>query len=640
MADFKDLIDSIRKEHVTLFLGSGFSRKAGAPMASAIIEALYEALPQDVKCECENQKLLDVISQEYEEIYGREELIQTLEKIMSFIPTDTSDHTSLTKVPHIHHIITTNYDTLIEDAYGNDNCYVVRTSDDLASLPQNKTIIYKIHGDFKAKDHILITKQDYTRYFDENKEPLLWKYIQAHILTNDILFIGYSLEDTNVFSLIQEIHRATKNDSRKYFLIAPGLRAHKIDKLAKTRIRYFDAKAEELFPILFETLDKKIKTDYQRKHISLDTFSRYSRQHYLHPIVKEGIDCNQILKFDCEGKSDIKINLSGLSKEIAEKIQNHDVSAYDSYLPNTHIPALKLTSDMLKDMNISINGLTTGDIEDYQSILISPVVEPISTSIKIPTRNFNEKVKLQKFNQNKEHVCYLLETEAYTIKLIFYFLPDKVLNCTCNVNLRDEVQDIQQAIKWMNLVIALWNQETVIIKKFTQIPLKFPVKNGHELKQFEHAKRYFENILEIEDLYDVEFESIVAYSEELYRVSELLIHSQKESLLSEKVHEQECTIDFGEEQEFSLDLAEIGSQACSLALSQYGQECVEFNGQSFEIKRRNTIIPSCIILDVKKVKDKVLQVRFKITSEYILVKYTNQDFAEMKEFSNYKTISR
>lgn len=49
MADFKELIDSIRKEQVTLFLGSGFSRKAGAPMANAIVSALKESMPDDVK---------------------------------------------------------------------------------------------------------------------------------------------------------------------------------------------------------------------------------------------------------------------------------------------------------------------------------------------------------------------------------------------------------------------------------------------------------------------------------------------------------------------------------------------------------------------------------------------------------------
>ena len=58
MIDFKDLIDSIRKEQIILFLGSGFSRKAGAPMASAITSALLDALPDDIQSDLKNQKLL------------------------------------------------------------------------------------------------------------------------------------------------------------------------------------------------------------------------------------------------------------------------------------------------------------------------------------------------------------------------------------------------------------------------------------------------------------------------------------------------------------------------------------------------------------------------------------------------------
>ena len=126
MADFKELIDSIRKEQVTLFLGSGFSRKAGAPMANAIVSALKESMPDDVKEYYINETHLDIISEEYEQIYSREHLINKLEDIFNFMPTDTSDHTCLPKIPHIRHIITTNYDTLIEDAYGPENCYVVR----------------------------------------------------------------------------------------------------------------------------------------------------------------------------------------------------------------------------------------------------------------------------------------------------------------------------------------------------------------------------------------------------------------------------------------------------------------------------------------------------------------------------------
>ena len=259
MADFKELIDSIRKEQVTLFLGSGFSRKAGAPMANAIVASLKESMPDDIKDDFRGETHLDLISEEYEQIYGRESLINKLEEIFNFMPTDTSDHTCLPKIPHIRHIITTNYDTLIEDAYGPENCYVVRTTADCVNLPKDKTIIYKIHGDFIAKDNIVLTKQDYTNFFSDNNEPLLWKYIQSHILTNDMLFIGYSLEDTNIYTLIQEIRKQVKTDTRKYFLIAPGLLKHKIERLARTEIKYFNAKAEDLFPVLFETLNKRIK---------------------------------------------------------------------------------------------------------------------------------------------------------------------------------------------------------------------------------------------------------------------------------------------------------------------------------------------------------------------------------------------
>ena len=233
MIDFKDLIDSIRKEQIILFLGSGFSRKAGAPMASAITSALLDALPDDIQSDLKNQKLLDNISEAFEQIFDREALVNKLEEIMSFTPTDTSDHTCLTKVPHFHHIITTNYDTLIEDAYGVDNCYVVRTKDDIVNLPNDKTIIYKIHGDFKSKDHILLTKQDYTNFFSDNKESLLWDYIQSLFITKDILFIGYSLEDSNIFSLIKKIHKNLKTNTRRYFLIAPGLKSYKINSLAR-----------------------------------------------------------------------------------------------------------------------------------------------------------------------------------------------------------------------------------------------------------------------------------------------------------------------------------------------------------------------------------------------------------------------
>lgn len=639
MADFKELINSIRKEQVTLFLGSGFSRKAGAPMANAIVESLKESMPNDIKEDFRGETHLDLISEEYEQIYGRESLINKLEEIFKFMPTDTSDHTCLTKIPHIRHIITTNYDTLIEDAYGPDNCYVVRTTDDCVYLPKDKTIIYKIHGDFTVKDNILLTKQDYINFFSNNNEPLLWKYIQSHILTNDMLFIGYSLEDTNIYTLIQEIRKQVKTDTRKYFLIAPGLLKHKIERLARTEIKYFNAKAEDLFPVLFETLNKRIKSDYQRKRICLDTFRRYSNQHFLQPIVEEGQKENRIIKFDTKGKTDIKIDVSGLSKEVAEAIMSEDTSLYNSFLPKTHIPAYMITRDMMKELNISINGLTVADYDDCKNLFISPTVEIIKTSIRIPAINFKEKIQLQRYNPNKEQVCLLLETEPYTFKLVFSFLPNKVINCTCNVNPKEYCKDLQEAIKWMEFIIALWNQEEFIIKTFDKVPIKFPRTNLYELEQFKKIKKYYENLSDIENLYDVEFETIETYSEDNFQMSELLIHSHHEHNLRENMLGQECTVEVGQEQEGMWNKIEVGETKYSFALTQSSLEHVVFNGQKFNIKNKNTIMPQCQILEIHKENGKVRQITFKILSEYVFIKYTNQALSEFEEFSKWGNIS-
>lgn len=578
MADFKELIDSIRKEQVTLFLGSGFSRKAGAPMANAIVTSLKESMPVDIKDDFRDETHLDLISEEYEQIYGRESLINKLEEIFKFMPTDTSDHTCLTKIPHIRHIITTNYDTLIEDTFGPDSCYVVRTTDDCVNLPKDKTIVYKIHGDFTKKDNIILTKQDYTNFFSSNNEPLLWKYIQSHILTNDMLFIGYSLEDSNIFTLIQEI----------------------------------------------------------RKQVKVDTFRRYSNQHFLQPIVEEGQKENKIIRFDSTEKTDVKINVSGLSKEVAETIMSQDTTLYNSFLPRTHIPAYMITRDMMKELNISINGLTIANYDDCKNLFISPTVETIKTIITIPSIKFKEKIKFQRYNPNKEQVCFLLETEPYTFKLVFSFLPNKVLNCTCNVNLKENCKNLQEAIKWMDFVIALWSQEEFIIKAFDKVPIRFPKTNLHELKQFKKIKKYYENTSDIEDLYNVEFETIETYSEDNFQISELLIHSHHEHNLRENMLGQECTVEVGQEQEGVWDEIKVGETKYSLALTQSSLEQIVFNGQKFNIKNKNTIIPQCQILEIQKENGKVRQISFKILSEYVFIKYTNRALTEFEEFSNLK----
>ena len=188
MKDFRKLNSCIRKGEVTLFLGSGFSFKAGAPSASDISHYLVDSMEPSDRENLGSNRDLDYISYEFELMYGRKKLLDVLKEAMAFTPMDMSDHESLRKIPHIRSIITTNYDTLIEDTYG-DEMYVARNTKDCVHIPTDKVILYKIHEDFSYKENLIVTKQDYTDFFANRREPMMWNHIISEILTRDILLV-------------------------------------------------------------------------------------------------------------------------------------------------------------------------------------------------------------------------------------------------------------------------------------------------------------------------------------------------------------------------------------------------------------------------------------------------------------------
>ena len=50
-------------------------------------------------------------------------------------------------------------------------------------------------------------------------------------------------------------------------------------------------------------------------------------------------------------------------------------------------------------------------------------------------------------------------------------------------------------------------------------------------------------------------------------------------------------------------------------------------------------MPQCQILEIQKENGKVNQIKFKILSEYVFIKYTNRVLTEFEEFSKLKKIS-
>ncbi|WP_185711474.1 SIR2 family protein [Tannerella forsythia] len=103
-------------------------------------------------------------------------------------------------------IITTNYDTLLEELTGFNPLI---GNDILLSNPLQA--IYKIHGCVKSPKDIILTEEDYTS-FDERYELIRAQLISLFI-HNPIIFIGYGIGDENIQKVLRTIFSYVSYDS-------------------------------------------------------------------------------------------------------------------------------------------------------------------------------------------------------------------------------------------------------------------------------------------------------------------------------------------------------------------------------------------------------------------------------------------
>ncbi|HHH1924382.1 TPA: SIR2 family protein [Yersinia enterocolitica] len=99
---------------------------------------------------------------------------------------------------NIGSIITTNYDSLIEQLFEFDPLI---GNSILLSNPYGS--VYKIHGCVSAPSELTITEEDYD-YFD-NKYELIRAQLLSLFIHNPVIFIGYSISDRNIQQILKTI---------------------------------------------------------------------------------------------------------------------------------------------------------------------------------------------------------------------------------------------------------------------------------------------------------------------------------------------------------------------------------------------------------------------------------------------------
>lgn len=116
-------------------------------------------------------------------------------------------------------IITTNYDTMLEDIIFENKCkrhigqkgFSCEIDDS-----EHEIDLYKIHGCITEPESIIITKEDYDNFFQKSK------YLYSKIFTlfweNPIIFMGYSVSDRNIKDILTVIIEIMSDEDKKEFL--------------------------------------------------------------------------------------------------------------------------------------------------------------------------------------------------------------------------------------------------------------------------------------------------------------------------------------------------------------------------------------------------------------------------------------
>lgn len=426
------LLELIRSEEVLLFAGAGLSKYAGYPMGGQLQSLFYQSLPDSAKSEIEPTRSLADLTDDIFHLYrSNNQIIRVLKDNYTKASENNSVHEIISKIPHFKTIVTTNYDELFERSF-KENCEVLYNSSHVSLSDPKKTWVYKIHGDLRDSNSIIIKKTDYTNFFNPSSQnSILWSSVKDKMASNNILFIGYSLEDSNIDFVFTDILRQLGENKKEVFFVAPSLTQSKRNKLSNFGINFIEGTGEELFPLILEHINENILLDLKTNKVSTDTTHKFAEKLGYHLTVK----CNTASTFFVEkiekvnGEINQKIHFTTKSNplfsESLKKFIDGKTTEKQFRVPKGELSDLVVKVDNFKmqdlsgidflyimklpsyDGKIDImledgNSLLDFNVKVYKDIIDNDCILSFETDISKGTITFAPKSKGAHFNYDSE----------------------------------------------------------------------------------------------------------------------------------------------------------------------------------------------------------------------------------------------
>lgn len=190
------------------------------------------------------------ITQAYANKFGRKRLVQEIERILlTNIVKAGEVHREFAKISDFKIVFTTNFDTLLEQAYRE----VGITAKSLAGpiqvvmLARPPTVnIIKMHGDVESPEYLVMTKNDYDEYMEKYKTIVT--QLSAYLETKTPLFLGYSLSDPNFQQVRKTIEDTAKEFAPKGYIVLLNPDDQTIKKFEEMNLNVIQLKSDKKTP--------------------------------------------------------------------------------------------------------------------------------------------------------------------------------------------------------------------------------------------------------------------------------------------------------------------------------------------------------------------------------------------------------
>lgn len=492
-------IDNWRKNNkLSVFVGAGVSMLSGLPSWSDLIKLMLKEMP-DLKYN-ENKLSSDdylKIAQMYFNTFGEEKYKEKVKESFKEDRTPNKIH-DLIFALHPNHILTTNYDNLLEqEAVKVGRNFSVINADNVVSSAPSSSYIIKVHGDFSSSNFVL-KEQDYLDY--EQNYKLIDKLVKTIFSTNLVIFIGYSLQDYNIKLILNWVKNVQADSFIKPIFIhiddplseleldyqdKRGLRVLQTTDFGDLPNNYTDKYSKVLEPII-EYEDKKILESFDEKMEYLtDKVSGISHIRYL-----RSSDFNSVFESDYEIKNGILMNVSPITKLVPfhqEHIYDYfetlfGFNSQKSYLAKEAIDAFLKSADLIR-------GNTCFQKEDVKEIKSAAYGSKISEMELYCSKDYTNQFDLFK----KAYYLGILGRyeESYEIfnSLIIQFQKEKKwdLFYLAQINRKKLIQKVLKECKKFASSTEMANDEFIqqiqtdnksfyVEEQFSQLPVEFQNK--------------------------------------------------------------------------------------------------------------------------------------------------------------------